>query len=512
MSKTRQMRSGFVSKFAIVFLMLGIVTLVHAQPQRQLGTVGPPQRKTPQRQTAAESIPPLPLPATPMRRSEPKAEPAAPLFVAKLAYGTTQDYTPNRGDLQNLLFVVRHKLDAWYGQQIISTADLITMSNAGQPCQIPMIYITGYEAFTFSEPEIAAMREYVIAGGTLVGDATLGSPLFTTSFRTAVAQMFPERKLELLQMDHPIMRAFYAYDSVHYFTVNQGVTTTLESPPQFMGMNVAARTAIILSPFDMSCGWDGFHAPAASDRVPGAARTMAMVPADAKRMGVNLVAYIAAERNFAKSQAITREITGQQTQQRAAVTIGHLKHQGDWNPDPNSLHQLIRLAAQQTSIPMSFDLKPVNPSPQELLDTPTLIMTGMNDPGLSEQAIVNLKRHLQAGGVLFINNTSGFALFDRQVRALIAQIIPDKPLEKLPSNHPIFSSLYTITDLSDMGTGSKRAAELFGVTLNDRLVIIYSPNDTLGMLKAIHDPFANAYDTASAQKLALNILCFALKQ
>lgn len=488
-------------------------SFVQAQePQRKLGTIGPPARQTPQRQTAAESFPPLPLPATPMRRSEPKAEPAAPLFVAKLAYGTTQDYTPNRGDLPSLMNEVRRRLDAWYGQQIISTKDLVAMSNAGNPCQIPLIYMTGYDAFTLDDNELAALREYILLGGTLLGDATLGSPAFTSSFRTAISQMFPNRKLDLLQMDHPIMHAFHAYDSVHYFTVNQGVKTTLESPPQFMGMNIAARTAIILSPFDMSCGWDGFHAPSATDRVPGAPRTMAMVPEDAKRMGVNLVAYVAAERRFAKAQAVTREIAGQQAQQRAAVTIGHLKHQGDWNPDPNSLYQLIRLAAQETSIPMSFDLRPVNATPDQLLDTPTLIMTGMNAPGLDEQAITNLRRHLQAGGVLFINNTSGFAQFDRQVRAFITQVLPDKPLEKLTADHKIFSSLYTIKDMKDMGTGATRPAELFGVTLEGRLVIIYSPNDTLGMLKTIHDPYANAYDTATARELALNILCFALKQ
>src|SRR5688572_4680475 len=42
---------------------------------RKLGTCGPPPRKNPERQTSAEAMPPLPLPAVPLRRSEPKAEP-----------------------------------------------------------------------------------------------------------------------------------------------------------------------------------------------------------------------------------------------------------------------------------------------------------------------------------------------------------------------------------------------------------------------------------------------------
>src|SRR5262249_41102840 len=53
------------------------------QTGRKLGTCGPPPQKSPQRQTSAEGMPPLPLPAVPLRRSEPKAEPTPPLMIAK---------------------------------------------------------------------------------------------------------------------------------------------------------------------------------------------------------------------------------------------------------------------------------------------------------------------------------------------------------------------------------------------------------------------------------------------
>src|SRR6516165_1523377 len=75
--------------------------------ERKLGTCGPPPRKNPQRQTSAEGLPPLPLPATPLRRSEPKAEPAPPLMIAKLEYGTTQDWNTDPGDVDNLMRHVR---------------------------------------------------------------------------------------------------------------------------------------------------------------------------------------------------------------------------------------------------------------------------------------------------------------------------------------------------------------------------------------------------------------------
>src|SRR5262249_19647182 len=154
------------------------------------------------------------------------------------------------------------------------------------------LYVTGYETFELSPEQREAMREYILDGGTLVGDATLGSPSFTASFRSEILKMFPDRKMDVLQLDHPIFRGYYNYANVHYFTVDQGVHTKLESPPQFLGMNIAARTAVIFSPYDMTCGWDEFYAPPASAKVPNAPRTMAMMPQDAIRMGINVVAYV----------------------------------------------------------------------------------------------------------------------------------------------------------------------------------------------------------------------------
>ncbi|MCE9592533.1 MAG: DUF4159 domain-containing protein [Planctomycetes bacterium] len=502
---------------AIAWLCACMALLAATHPtlaQRKLGTLGPPPRQDPQRQTSAESLPPLPLPATPMRRSEPKAEPAPPLFMGKLKYGDTQDYMPNPGDVDNLLRQVRYQLDAWYGYQLIGIDEITAMSKAGKPCQLPLLYITGYQKFTLTDEQRDALREYLLDGGTLLGDPALGSPEFVSSFRAEIEKMFTDRRMEVLQLDHPVMRGYYQYANVHYFTVEQGVQTKIEGPPQFYGLNLAARTAVILSAYDLTCGWDGRYAPAVVDRprAPDAPSSMAMIPGDALRMGVNLVAYVSAERRFAKTQAQTRLITGDQPQKRAAVKLGLLRHQGDWNPDPNALYQLIRLASARTSVPMEYDLKPLDPMIEQLADTPIVIMTGMSEPKLDDAALDALRRHLQAGGFLFINNTSGFAKFDREVRAMLTRLFPDQKLEAVPPEHALFHSLYNIDAMRDAGTLAARPAELEAITIDRRAVVVYSRNDTLGMLKGIHDPYANAYDADSARKLALNILTYAAKR
>ena len=435
------------------------------------------------------------------------------MFVAKLAYGTDQDYTPNPDDLHQLLNHVRRRLGVWYGTRIVNIDELVKLYKAGQPCRIPLIYMTGYQAFKFTDIQRAALRAYVVDGGTLLGDATLGSPAFAKSFAREVSQIFPRHKLAVLQVDNPVFRGCYTYKNVNYFRIVDGVHSQFDSPPQLLGMNIAARTAVILSPYDMTCGWDGFYAPPVP-RVGDArpAPTLAMLPRDAVRMGINLVAYVSAERSFALEQAVTRRIAGKQADTRAAVNLGLLRHQGDWDADPNSLYALIRLLAQQTSMPVSYTLTPVDPKLDQLVNTPVLIMTGMRDPKLDDAAVEALRRHVQSGGFIFINNTSGYAEFDRAARALIRRIVPGSPLKPVPATSKIFSAVYSIKNFRAAVSHAERKCDLMGVKVGDRLAIVYSPTDTLGRIKGIHDPYANAYDTQTAGKLAVNILCFALQQ
>lgn len=510
------MSSGSTSRTITYALTAVLTALLIAAPvlaDRQLGTIGPPPRQDPQRETAAEGYPPLPLPVVPLRRSEPKAEPSPPTFIARLAYGDTQDYMPNPGDLDNLLRHVRRQLDAWYGDTTITADEIAARYEAGQRVRIPMLYMSGYEAFSFTDIQRAALREYILDGGTLFAEATLGSPDFVESFHREMEHIFPQRRLEALQLDHPAFRGYYDYQHVRYFQIADGVRSRFESPPRMLGINVAARTAVILSPYDMSCGLDQFYAPERPRR--GGARptpTMAMLPADAIRMGINLVAYVSASRRFAEAQAFTRPIDGDQPQRRAALKLGLLRHQGDWNPDPNSLYQLIRLAARHTSLPVGYELAEVDATLEQLAEVPVLVMTGMSDPQLGDAQLQALRRHLQAGGFLFINNTSGYAKFDREARALIAELLPGQSLEPVPADHELLHSLYEIVEVRDAGTMQPREPELEAVTVGGRVVVVYSSRDTLGMLKGLHDPYANAYDRDSAQQLALNVLTYALQQ
>ena len=496
-------RRDFLLKSAAVAAVAGLdlKEALAQQPARKLGTCGPPPRKNPQRQTSAEAMPPLPLPAVPLRRSEPKAEPAPPLMIAKLEYGTTQDWNTDPGDVDNLMRHVRSAVGLWYGWKQMNVNELVALHKAAKQCTIPTLYISGHEAFTFTPDQRVALLQYLLDGGTLLGDACCGRPEFAASFRTEIRQLFPDRSFDLLEVDHPVFRAFYKYDTVHYRVYRMGSRSDFQGPPELVGLNLGCRTAVLLSEHDLSCGWDE-HTHEHGDR---------LLPGDAIRLGINLMSYVAALRNLAETQAVTREVRAPENRPRQQFVLAQLRHQGDWNPDPNSAYQWLRHLAGETSLAVQFDLKYVDPSEAKIAPYPFLFLTGFRDPRLNDDEVGALRRHMQAGGFLFINNCSGYHAFDRHIRALSSRLFPDQKLEALPREHPLFRALHTIAEVKDRQTGEARPLELEGIHIKNRLVLLYSKNDMITHLKQVSDPFGNGYDADSCRKLAVNVVAYALQ-
>ena len=480
---------------------LTAVAIGQAKKQRRLGTCGPPPRKNPQRQTSAEGMPPLPLPVTPLRRSEPKAEPSPPLMIAKLEYGTTQDWNTDPGDVDNLMRHVRYDLGLWYGWKHMSIDELVVNHKANKKTKIPILYISGHDKFQFTQDQRTALRQYLLDGGTLVADACCGREEFRVSLRNEARILFPKRSFDLLEVDHPIFRAYYPYTNVHYRTYEGGVQQNFQGPPQLMGMNIGCRTAIVFTPWDMSCGWDE-HVHDHGSRI---------MPRDAIQLGINIVSYVAGVRQLGEVQSVTRLVQAPESRTRQKFQLAQVRHEGDWNPDPNSTQQWLRYLALDSSLSVGFDLKFVDAKQSNITEYPFLYLTGHGDMKFKDEEVATLRRHLQAGGFLFLNNCCGRSAFDQHARTLIARLFPDQKLGAIDKDHELLRSFYKVANGRDRQSGGPRAIELEGITVKNRLVVVYSKHDMITHLKQVSDPYGNGYDAESCRRLAVNIVAYALQ-
>src|SRR5690606_7346016 len=85
--------------------------------------------------------------------------------------------------------------------------------------------------------------------------------------------------------------------------------------------------------------------------------------------------------------------------------------------------------------------KPVTVTPDgiEIFDYPFVHMTGHGNVFFSPREVENLRNYLLSGGFLHIDDNYGM---DKYVRPEIKKLFPDKNLQELPADHPIFKMVY----------------------------------------------------------------------
>ena len=82
-----------------------------------------------------------------------------------------------------------------------------------------------------------------------------------------------------------------------------------------------------------------------------------------------------------------------------------------------------------------------------------------------------------SGGFIHIDDNYGM---DKYIRKEIDKIFPNNDLLELKNNHPIFNSKYKFSGLPKIHEHDGKDAQAFGITIEGRLVLIYTYESDLG--------------------------------
>src|SRR5580704_10787925 len=120
-------------------------------------------KAAPQRRNAGEGAPPLPLPATPLRRSEKKREPSPPALIGNIVFsqaslkGTGINWETTIIDIEKWVDFTNSQLGQRY--RFVGT-DFSKFSY--DPTELPIIYFTGWKPMPhFDEATIQKLRGYL---------------------------------------------------------------------------------------------------------------------------------------------------------------------------------------------------------------------------------------------------------------------------------------------------------------------------------------------------------------
>ncbi len=498
-------------KRAILLFLLSAATVVVADENAWLVPLGQPPKATPRRISGGEAMPPLPLPATPLRRSERKRQPSPPKLMGKVVWGETAMFAYENGskakvadwnqcpsDLQQLLQRTGRGSGMNYGTQPISLA-----SFHGDPEKMPVLLFSGSRSIRFDDSQIEILRRYMFSGGMIMFDSIAGSPYFYESAQDVTRQIAPGFQIREIPADHPIYHMLHDVEKVRYPKNNPS------DKPELEGIYVGCRIGALISKYGLGCGWDGHEVPLLKQAVYYDVES-------ATKIGMNLVAYSIGYAHVGREEA-KPELFGALDEKDPTdeFVFAQIKHEGTWNVHPGGASSLLRRMRQNTALRVSLKRVPVTLGKDDISSFTFLYLTGLDDFHLSGTAREALKHFLNNSGTLLINNGLGLRTFDAAVRRELKHMLPDSALTPLPATHPIYSSVFRIDEAAYTPAVMREKPNLIapyleGIAIHGDVRVIYSPYDMEAAWQGCEHPLARAYESHSGMQLGINVIMYAM--
>jgi hypothetical protein len=406
-------------------------------------------------------------------------------LVQKLQWSPDEAWNPDRYDLEHLTAFIGDKLGEATAWQVVPFA-----APMDEWLAAPLLYMQGHDFPIWNEAQRTKVRTYIEQGGTLLVEACCSRKDFHEGFTEFVRQTFPQQPLHELDPGHPVYKA-------HYDLPAQGVH----------GVDVGCRTSIIYLPRDVSCLWEQARVPVLSE--------------NAFKLGTNLAAYAAGAQGLRDRLDIQTLPAAAQAAAGAptsdALRLAQVVYDGDWRPDPQALVRFAEFLHAQAGLDVITEYRPVRLRIDELATSPLLFLTGHYAFTLSPAETSALAEHLRRGGFLLAEACCGREAFDSSLRSVVAEMFGPDALRELPAGHDIYrgrpgfnlpavaykpAALARDPDL--------RAPQLWGVELDGRLALVYSPF-SLGCSMdghVCHDCLG--VEGQDASKLGANIVLYAL--
>ena len=463
-----------------------------------------PPKAAPQRRNAGEGFPPLPLPATPLRRSERKREPSPPALVGNITFS---DVAVKKAGLNWQTTII--DLEKWVGFTNDALSQRYRFVNTDfskfsyDPTELPILYFTGWKPLpVFDDGTIQHMRQYLLDGGTWVVHSNCGRPEFNESFRREIARMFPDRELAAIPTDHPVFSSFY---QVKNMKVRKGTDPWKTVPPYLEVINVGTRAAVIFSPIDLSCGWNADANP-----IEGG---ILYDQADALKLGSNIMTYCLAEYQYARFFANAKIYHQSDIATRDQLVMGQIVHNGDWDPTPHGLPNLLKTIDQSTTLNVQFKRVAVDPEKGDIFSFPVLYMTGQRMFKFNEVTRKRLREYLDSGGVMIVDCAVGSSEFDKAFREEIKQIYRDRALKPLAKDHALLKFVFDTTHV-ELAPVAKRlvghidSPQIEVVEVDGILPVIYSRLSLSAGWEQLPRAYNLGYADADALKLGVNVLMY----
>ena len=476
----------------------------------------PPAMKAPPKtQSSGEDTGFIPGWGPAMRKTQERSPPPPTNLTVmyKVEYGTSLEYVHPDGrveifdqwrsyanDGSRIMNLVNSKLKDGNNYQYATKP----LSSPGfDPTDIPLLFMAGDYDFVLQPAEVSNLRTFLDGGGTILFNAARGRDEFSRAVVREMRKVFPNKAMMRLSLDHPVFNARFRLRKV--MTMVNGVR--FMRPPVIYAMDIGTRSAAILAPDGMGAAWSNSSYHVGGKHVMGES---------AVRLGVNIVAYVLASTEYGRFLAQDFPLYDGRTGEGDAVRFALARYHGSWSINPAIQNSVLQALSDNTDIDVDYQPQVVSLDDPGIAEYPLVFMTGHYNFLLNKAEIENLTRYLRRGGTLVASAAAGLKPFDAAFRRELDKALPKNPLIKLPPTHPVFAGgwnpingiTYTPAALRDQP--DLEFPEFYGVFIDNRLAIIYTPYDLMSGVNRESNAYAKGVSNDDATRIVINLITYAL--
>jgi Domain of unknown function (DUF4159) len=426
-----------------------------------------------------------------------------PILISKFAWGN--DWNRKHYDIKHVVEYASRELFkktplAWQIYDCRNAPQHRIKDETAELLQSPILYLNGHDSplrkLTGVQKEI--MKKYVQEGGFIFAEACCGSPDFAKGFRELMKELFDKDMV-------PVPSEHALYHAHKPLTPQEATMFPLER------LDLGCKTVVVLSTKPMAGWWE-------EDLYKSGRGTTAF------QLAGNVIAY-ATNMELPKPKGFRVEIADDNLNvnlPRGYLKVGQVKHEGDWEPAPQAMRNLMLDLRARAKLDLSLQKEPVSITSKNMFQYRFLYMHGRRQFNFSDGDLKNLRANLKTGGLLLADACCGSSEFDTAFRAMATKLFPEARLEAIPDNDPLYGPelnekrIEKVTCRRPRENGGALELQtikpaLEGIRLGKRWVVIYSKYDLGCALEKHPSSDCIGYDHESALRLAGAAVLYYLK-
>lgn len=183
---------------------------------------------------------------------------------------------------------------------------------------------------------------------------------------------------------------------------------------------------------------------------------------------------------------------------------------GDYYANPTAVPNLITFCNTELNMSIDKEVPYVEVGSPDLFRYPFIHMTGHGNVVFSLSEADNLRKYVEGGGFLHIDDNYGMNEF---IRVELKKIFPNNELVELPFDHPIFHQKYDFNGLPKIHEHDGQRPQAFGIIIDGRLACLYTYETDLSdgwENREVHNDSEIKHN--QALKMGANILMYAFMQ